>query len=282
MQIAGLELDLDSKNRYLYNGKELQDDHDLDWHDYGARMYDAQIGRFHTVDRFSEKYYQLSPYHYVANNPTKYIDINGDSISINIINKGGSDGRDLYQIHVSGKVIDNTTGGMSAKKMNRIASQISKQIEKSFSGIDSDIEFQTTTEITVADASNPLNASDHAFRIVDDVSSIIGASAPMGTRMDGFAEVGQNYMLIDSKSTNMSRTGAHELGHSAGLGHPKDEINPSTGERYTSQEQATQFRGNLMHQSRDQFSGTRINSGQIKRMKQIYDIPALNRGKQNR
>ncbi|MFW5757898.1 MAG: RHS repeat-associated core domain-containing protein [Bacteroidota bacterium] len=37
-------------NRYLYNGNELQDDFGLDWYDYGARFYDGQIGRFHSVD----------------------------------------------------------------------------------------------------------------------------------------------------------------------------------------------------------------------------------------
>jgi len=73
---------LRSKNLYLYNGKELQEDFGLDWYDYGARFYDAQLGRFHTLDRFAEKYYSLSPYQYAANNPIKYIDVNGDSIYI--------------------------------------------------------------------------------------------------------------------------------------------------------------------------------------------------------
>ena len=72
---------------YRYNGKELQDDlingKKLDWYDYGARFYDAQIGRFHTQDAFAEKYLNLTPYQYAANNPIRYIDVNGDSVWVN-------------------------------------------------------------------------------------------------------------------------------------------------------------------------------------------------------
>jgi RHS repeat-associated protein len=69
-------------NNFLYNGKELQTDLDLDWYDYGARMYDASIGRFNRIDRFSNMYYGLSPYNYGANNPILFVDVNGDSLHI--------------------------------------------------------------------------------------------------------------------------------------------------------------------------------------------------------
>ena len=65
------------KNNNLYNDKELIDDADLGWYDYGFRSYDVQIGRFTQVDPLTDNYSFWSPYLYAGNDPITNIDYLG-------------------------------------------------------------------------------------------------------------------------------------------------------------------------------------------------------------
>ncbi len=76
-------------NKLKYNGKEEQrqefsDGGGLKWIDFGARMYDNQIGRWMVIDPKVEKYNSVTSYCYALNNPIKYIDPDGKDVRVGI------------------------------------------------------------------------------------------------------------------------------------------------------------------------------------------------------
>ncbi|MCK9618289.1 MAG: RHS repeat-associated core domain-containing protein [Lentimicrobiaceae bacterium] len=95
LEALGYTSGADLKNNYLYNGKELQEDYNLNWYDYGARMYDPVIGRWSTIDPKTEKRSWVSPYNYCQSNPITRIDANGmldDDIYYN------KQGQEIYRV----------------------------------------------------------------------------------------------------------------------------------------------------------------------------------------
>ena len=76
MRMSGMHFsNTDLINKFLYNGKELQDQ--TNYLDYGFRQMDPQLGRWHVVDALTESYMSHSPYAYTKNDPINHIDVMG-------------------------------------------------------------------------------------------------------------------------------------------------------------------------------------------------------------
>ena len=76
--------DPNSKYKYGFNGKEKDNDFNVDGgsYDFGARIYDSRLGRWLACDGESGEYESLSPYNFCANSPIFYIDVDGNRIVI--------------------------------------------------------------------------------------------------------------------------------------------------------------------------------------------------------
>ncbi|MCF2875875.1 RHS repeat-associated core domain-containing protein, partial [Tenacibaculum sp. Cn5-1] len=79
--------------KFGYNGKELNEELGIQWHDFGARNYDATLGRWMNLDAKAELYFNSTPYSYVRNSPVMRIDPNGDwDITVHVANSRKKNG----------------------------------------------------------------------------------------------------------------------------------------------------------------------------------------------
>src|SRR5690554_4771650 len=136
--------------QYKYNGKEWQDELGLGLYDYGWRNYDPALGRWMNIDPLAEKYEGITPYSFALNSPVLLSDSDGREIRFDW--ERDDDGNITgVNMTVTGKVIDNTSKGLSSGRMNRITNKIVRNLTNkiSFDG-EGDFNINVTADIQVA------------------------------------------------------------------------------------------------------------------------------------
>lgn len=83
---------------FKFGGKEEQEDWGVGVLDFEARMYDATIGRFMTVDPHADSYHPITPYNFGFNNPVLFTDPTGMDNVIYLVLAGDYDPEKAQEI----------------------------------------------------------------------------------------------------------------------------------------------------------------------------------------
>ncbi len=152
-------------NKYMYNGKELNDDFGLGLSDYGARMYDPATLRWSTFDPMAEAYQSMSPYHYGMNNPMRFIDPNG------MYSNDGTTSRNTSALATDGSMVGGAlhveSNGQSEKTGDGDKTKVSVALVTPDHGLDGIEEAMRAAGIKVLTVLDSQNALDQLLTYID-------------------------------------------------------------------------------------------------------------------
>ena len=250
------------------------------WYYFGARYYDAEVGRWFSPDPLASDYPWISPYAYVLNSPLNVVDPNGKEVTVT--SDTTKDGKVTITLTLTAKVINDSDQEFTNEQLQEFANQIAKGFEDAFSFTDGNVTVKAVANVTVATEQNPLTKTDHAIRLANP-EDVPGAEFGL----IAYGSPGNNYVYLSTEllsrsqpardgrfagtgltaggSSTLYRSGAHEIGHTMRLGHPQPRTLPR----------------NLMHQSRRwRDAGMEIIIDQVLKIRRLYRSGRLNRGLQ--
>jgi len=254
---------------YKYNGKELDTKKGLNWYDYGARHYDAVLGRFITVDALYDKHFKVSPYVYCGNEPVGRIDPDGNDWRVQTHYNRETD-KIEYKITVRAALINNSNN--KELDIKTLAGQIVEQVNAAYTISGDDFVSTMDMQLRTVNSVDDIKDTEHVLQIVDqDMLTKTDKSVVMAETYKNSLDVKIGTKAVSNMLNNDdNRTFAHELGHSGGLGHTMNVENLMTQKKVIQD-----FDG-------DYLKATQLNRSQIQTVRDNYIHNKLNRHIPNR
>ena len=249
---------------YKYNGKELDTKKGLNWYDYGARHYDAVLGRFITVDALYDKHFKVSPYVYCGNEPVGRIDPDGNDWRVQTHYNRETD-KIEYKITVRAALVNNSSN--RELDMKALAEQITKQVNAAYTVSGESFVSTMDMQLRTVNSVDDIKDTEHVLQIVDqDMLTKTDKSVVMAETYKNSLDVKIGTKAVSNMLNNDdNRTFAHELGHSGGLGHTMNVENLMTQKKVIQD-----FDG-------DYLKATQLNRSQIQTVRDNYIHNKLNR-----
>jgi len=217
------------EGKFKFTGKERDEESFYDY--FGARYYDARVGRWGQVEPLLDKYISFSPYQYSMLNPLLIKDINGKDGKVTITGNKVSLEVNLYFAINS----ETNPQGLTDKQITAIG-EFQQKIENSYSGKfeinGKNYDVTTKFNLILEDSYEKAVLT----RFENEGSNIIengGADNELLRKADFGVGVTSGYDLLLASGSALnpdSDTGEHELTHLLGL--KGDDLNDSSIENY--------------------------------------------------